>query len=171
MDWMIFLAAALLVAASGVGVCSPQWLSPWRRFAHPASGVVALTRLPENDAMLGEEVVRFHPMWIDASKRNPACYRRRQPIILENPDTGAWTLRYAAGGVGIKAREAATDYDAFDALGIRHGDHRVCVRPAASWQVLDHHLRHPRMVVRLSTRLGLLGAVLGALGVISSLLR
>lgn len=127
-------------------------------------------RLPRDDPFIAAEVARLHPSHLDASRTDPRRFARRQPVVVENRDTGARVVRHAMGagrGQSICRDQVGLDYEALDQLGRLTGERPVAVRPATYREQLRHYLRHPDSHVRLSMQLALLSVVLGVLGFFS----
>lgn len=139
---------------------------------NPTFTATKVVRLPEADSGIDKAIVRIYSGRIDASKTDPARFRRRQPVLLINEDTGGRTLLFAmgAGAVrGISRSAVGIDYDARDALGLCYRDggdtvSNITVRPASYRDIVRHYWGHPDMGYQVSIRIGLLGLSLGLLG-------
>lgn len=126
--------------------------------------------LPPEDA--GRNILRINNALI-GRKGEKGKFYRRQPVILDNPNTGLKTLRFVMGSrsdhpVTGKAT-IMLDYDTKVEIGYER-THLVNVLPATEWDMIHYYWSHPDPGYRVATRLGVIGAALGALGVILAIL-
>lgn len=130
--------------------------------------VTEVIPLPQQDSGLSHSIIRFHNSRIDAKRQDPRRFHRREPVVIVNPETGTKTLRYAMGSAGLAGlckTVVALDYDGIDALGIRfRRPVHLVVRRASTPEVLAYYWAHPDLGIQLSTRLGMIGALLGVMG-------
>lgn len=136
---------------------------------NPSFTAQRVVELPMHDQGLQHSIVRLYPSWIDRNRKDPNRFRRRQPVLIINKESGAETLRFVMGAArgGVRKNEVSLDYDAVDALGVRFGQPvQLEVRPASRLEVLRHYLEHPDMSIRVSMRLALWGIYLGAFGAV-----
>lgn len=133
----------------------------------PDFTALRVVELPAHDQGLQHSIVRVYSPRIDRSRKDPSRFRRRQPVLIINKESGTETLRFVmgAGRGGVKKDEVSLDYDAIDALGVRFNQLvSLQVRPASRLEVLRHYFGHPDMSIRVSMRLALWGIYLGAFG-------
>lgn len=100
-------------------------------------------------------------------------FARRQAVIVSNPATRLWILRYAFGNPGslsLKGDEIAIDYDGLQQLGITSTAVSLNVTRASWWQICVHFWYHHDLNVQISMRLGLIGFVLGVIGFFTSII-
>ena len=130
--------------------------------------VTEVIPLSAQDSGLAHSIIRFHNSRIDAKRQDGRRFHRREPVVIVNPETGAKTLRYAMGSAGLPGlckSVVALDYDATDALGVRfRRPVALKVRRASTFEVYAYYWAHPDLGIQLSTRLGLIGALLGVMG-------
>ncbi|MFC1337423.1 MAG: hypothetical protein G8D89_16335 [gamma proteobacterium symbiont of Clathrolucina costata] len=127
-----------------------------------------VANLPERDVGLHNSIVRLHNSHIDAEKHDRSRFFRREAVVIINSKNKAKILRYVMGNPGtvsIPKSGAAIDYDAIDVLGIRYREAvELEIRRARTLEVYQWFWFHPDLSVRLSIRLGVIGAFLGVLG-------
>lgn len=147
-----------------------------RRYRSSASlrlKVSAVVSLPVEDSGLSNAIVRVHNSRIDRCKKDKQRFFRREPLVIMSPETGAFIVRYAMGGGGVKGvcrNTIALDYDGIDALGIRfNAPVELLVRRASTIEVYRWFWQHPALSVQLSVRLGVVGAVLGVMGFLTGI--
>jgi hypothetical protein len=126
-----------------------------------------IVRLPDEDSGLSLSIARFYNGLVDAKKEDNNKLFRREMIVITNQENGSKILRYVMGSasLSIKKMAIAIDYDGVDALGIT--DQNKCsikVHKASKIEIIKWFYGHADMSIQLSTRLGLLGALLGILG-------
>ncbi len=130
--------------------------------------VKVVIQLPPEDSGLQHSIVRFHNSRIDSKKADKTRYFRREPLVVINPETGAKVLRFAMGSAGLPGivkNGIGVDYDAVDLLGVRFNrDVKLEVRRATAFDVYKWYWLHPDLGMRLSTRLAIVGGILGVLG-------
>lgn len=129
-----------------------------------------LMMLPEKDSGLDKLFVRVH-------SSNLVKYGRRTPVIIyRNDDKKKRIIRYAVGAgslKGVTKDTVAVDYDAIQTLGFKKHFNQECdlkVRKARAYEQVLFFARHPDISVRLSVRLGVLGAVQGFVGFVLGIL-
>lgn len=130
-------------------------------------------RLTSEDSGISLAIVRLNNSHIDSKKQDKTKFYRRNALLITNLDNGQNTVRYVmgAGGLPINKQSIAIDYDTADSLGIKFKSPcHLDVKRASRFQVYRWLLRHPDLSVSISIGLGLLGAVLGALGLFISLI-
>ena len=130
-------------------------------------------RLPREDSGLQHSIIRFNNHCMDAKRTQNNRFHRREPVEVINPETNTSIIRFAMGspGLPIKRDEIGIDYDGVDALRIRFNEPvNLIVRRAGMGKILRWFYFHPDLHVQLSTRLGVLGVLLGAVGLITSLI-
>ncbi|BEI26567.1 hypothetical protein ACPFUC_001890 [Vibrio cholerae] len=126
--------------------------------------------LPERDCGLSQSIIRLANVHIGHSK-----IKRRTPLRIINTDNQQWTIRYAMGNngsvKGLNKSTIAVDYDATQELGVSFKQPvRIIVKKASLFECLTWLATSPDLNVRLNTRLGLLGASLGLVGLAISLI-
>ncbi|MEZ9863862.1 hypothetical protein [Vibrio breoganii] len=127
-------------------------------------------RLPPEDSGLSHSIVRLANFHI-GKKRFP----RRTPMLITNTKNGNWVIRYVMGNNGSIARlnrhSIAVDYDAVSDLEINFGSsNAIRIEKASLLKCLTWLLTHSDLTVRLSMRFAVLGAVLGFVGLLISLI-
>jgi len=135
----------------------------------PSFTALRVVELPDQDQGLQHAIVRVYSARLDRTRQDPSRFRRRQPVLIINTETGADTLRFVmgAGKGGVRKDEVSLDYDAIDALGVRFSQQvKLEVRPASRLEVLKHYFDHPDMSVQVSMRLALWGIFLGVFGAV-----
>jgi hypothetical protein len=124
--------------------------------------------LPSLDSGMQHSIVRLHNSRIDSRRLDKSRFFRREPLVIINPDNGAKVLRYAMGtpgGLSVGGSAIALDYDGIDALSVKFKTEvSLEVRRASPWEVYRWFWAYPDLSVRLSIRLGVVGAGLGVLG-------
>lgn len=134
-----------------------------------------VVQLKREDAGLQRSIVRLHNQRVHKGQRvGGGLFRRNQPVAILQPDTKAKVIRFVMGtgsGVAGVTRDAIMlDYDAIDALGVPFDKPvELTVRAASFMEVLRWYYNHPDMGQRLSTRLGVTGAVLGFISLVPML--
>lgn len=127
-------------------------------------------RLPAEDA--GRNIVRINNALI-GRKGEKGKFYRRQPVILDNPNTGLKTLRFVMGARAdapiCGKKTIMVDYDTKIEVGWNE-THLLNVVPASDWDMYRYYWSHPDPGYRIATRLGIIGAALGALGLILAIL-
>lgn len=125
--------------------------------------------LSTEDSGMQHSIVRFE-------NSNVRHFGRRTPVVIyNNGNRKQWILRYCFGNngsvKGLTKDSIAIDYDgAFD-LGIQFGQRvNLVVKPATHYQCIKWLMNSADLNIRLSTRLGLLGAVLGLLGLVTGVI-
>jgi len=135
----------------------------------PSFNAQRVVELPLHDQGLQNSIVRVYSARIDRTRKDAGRFRRRQPVLISNPEADTETLRFVmgAGKGGVKKNEIALDYDAVDALGIRFTQPvELQVRPATWLEVMRHYLDHPDMGIRVSMRMAVWGIYLGLFGAV-----
>lgn len=120
----------------------------------------------------GRNIIRINNTLI-GKKGEKGKFYRRQPVLLDNPNTGLKTLRFVMGSRAdhpvVGKASIMLDYDTKVEIGF-DATHLVNVIPATEWDMYLYYWSHPDPGYRVSTRLGIIGAVLGILGVILAIL-
>lgn len=133
----------------------------------------SIIRLPVEDSGPQINAVRMHNMHIDSKKTDHTRFFRREAVLIQNPENGNKVIRYIMGNPGslsIRKDSVAIDYDAADALGVSFKQPvTLMMRRANLWEVIQWLWNHQDYAVQLSTKLGLVGAVLGVAGLLLSL--
>lgn len=133
-------------------------------------GVNNLMLLPKEDSGIHNLLVRVHGCHIKSS------FQRREPVVIVNPSNKQKCIRYVMGGgslSGLTKSSAALDYDAMDHLGFKMKGTQSCeliIRKTRPFERIAFFVNHPDLSVQLSIRLGLLGAVLGFMGLMTGVL-
>ena len=126
-----------------------------------------IVRLPDEDSGLSLSIARFYNGLVDAKKQDNNKLFRHEMVVITNKENGNQILRYVMGSasLSIKKMAIAIDYDGIDALGINtKGQCQLRVHKANKYEIIKWFYNHADMSVQLSTRLGLLGALLGVFG-------
>lgn len=122
-------------------------------------------KLPARDSGVLNAMVRVHPIWIDINRKDQNRLIRRQAVLLRNLANQQTTLRFAFGSGDLNIQAPTTiaiDYDARDVLGIREDDEvNIEVLHASYFDVISFYWNHPDMGLQFSTRLGVIGFLLG----------
>jgi hypothetical protein len=129
-----------------------------------------VVRLPKEDSGLSLSIVRFYNGHIDSNKIDKRKFFRRDMVVLENTLNGKKILRYAMGSSSISKLSISIDYDGSDRLGLKSKDCSIRAYRASTMEIIKWYLYHDDMSVQLSIRLALLGAALGVLGFMTSLI-
>ena len=131
-------------------------------------------QLTDKDSGVSIAIARLNNTLIDKSKTDKSKFFRRQAVKITNRENGYWTLRYCMGSAGLKGlskNAIAIDYDAADSLGIRFNQPvDLLVEKASYFRALSWYMRHPDQSVRMNTHLAVLGAALGAVGLVLSII-
>ncbi|WP_429885724.1 hypothetical protein [Geoalkalibacter halelectricus] len=129
--------------------------------------------LPPADAGLRHSILRVHNSLI-GKKGQVGKFYRHQPLLIVNPNTGCRVVRFAMGSHPAHPIQAPTsimvDYGTKVELDW-DPSHIVNVLPANGCNLYRYYWRHPDTGYRISTRLGVLSVMLGALGMMSALIR
>ena len=127
-----------------------------------------VVRLENVDAGISNSIVRLSNSMIDAKRIDRKCFFRREPLLIRNPDNGSSIIRFGMGSNGLKGltKDAiALDYDATDALGVTFkSEVNLEVKRASRRQVYLWFYNHPDLLVQISSRLAMFGAVMGLMG-------
>ncbi|HGS5039446.1 TPA: hypothetical protein ACMDS2_003544 [Vibrio parahaemolyticus] len=130
--------------------------------------IESVVRLPMEDSGLGHNIVRLNNRNVDSKRKDPNRFFRREPVVIYNPDNGTKVIRYVMGNPGtmsITKNAVGLDYDAVDALGVKFKEEvSLEMRRARWWEIYQWFWFHPDFSIRLSIRLGVVGALLGILG-------
>lgn len=129
-------------------------------------------QLNAEDSGVVKGLCRVPNLWIDRKRERTDRLHRRQPVVIENRDTGHRIIRFALGsgrlyqGQGFDKQSIALDYDAVSDLGIEDSreTQELLVRPASSWELVWEFWDHPDPAYRISMRLAIIGATTGFLG-------
>lgn len=126
--------------------------------------------LPTEDCGIAHSIARFANVHIGNDK-----IQRRTPILITNTRNNRTTVRYAMGNggtvKGLNKNTIAIDYDAIIDLGVQFKQPVIIsVKKATIIQCLRWLANSPDLNIKLNTRLALLGAGLGLLGLLISLL-
>lgn len=140
---------------------------PCRRRCDGSPVFESVVKLPQEDSGLQHSIVR-----VDNS--NVRFYGRRTPVAIYNLNGNRkkWILRYVMGNngrvKGLTKRALAIDYDGMCELdlSLHYGTENLVMRKATTWQCILWLANSTDLNTRLSTRLGLLGAVLGMVGLV-----
>jgi hypothetical protein len=125
-----------------------------------------LMLLPKEDSGLHQLIARVHGSHINSA------FKRRDAVIIENPQTGAKIIRYVLGhgGLpGVTKQAIAVDYDGLETLGYRMKPEQcanLIVRKAKPYESIYYLTKHPDLVVQLSIKLALLSTALGLIGLV-----
>ena len=134
------------------------------------TSIVKVLALKERDFGFASYIVRVNNSLMDASKKNKDKYFRREAVLIVNPENDTRILRYVVGNPGTMSLTKSTiglDYDGLDSLGIKFRDKvNLIVTKATRFEVYRWYMNHQDLNVRISMRLGVLGAVLGIIGFI-----
>lgn len=137
-------------------------------FAEMGAKPQSVVRLPMEDSGLGHNIVRLNNRNVDSKRKDPNRFFRREPVVIYNPDNGTKVIRYVMGNPGtmsITKNAVGLDYDAVDALGVKFKEEvSLEMRRARWWEIYQWFWFHPDFSIRLSIRLGVVGALLGILG-------
>lgn len=128
-------------------------------------------QLDDRDAGIEKAFVRVNNRRIDAKGQDPARLRRRQAVTLINRDNGLKTVVFALGSPSLPFDGIAIDWDSRQAIGLGYNDRQANIelRPARAHELVGHYVFHQDAGMRLSVRLGLLGAALGGLSLVDKL--
>lgn len=128
-------------------------------------------QLDDRDAGIEKAFVRVNNRRIDAKGIDPARLRRRQAVTLLNRDNRLKTVVFALGSPSLPFDGIAIDWDSRQAIGLGYSDRsgNIELRPSRAHEVMRHYLFHHDAGLRLSVRLGLLGAALGVLSLVDTL--
>lgn len=135
-----------------------------------------VVELPSEDCGLQNSIIRLHNMHLDSKRADRRRFFRRDLLVIRNEATGEKVLRYVMGnpggnGLSITKHAVALDYDAIAVLGVRFNKEvDLVVERASRLEIYKWFYNYPDIGIRLSIRLGLLGAVLGLVGVTIGLL-
>ena len=136
--------------------------------------VDSVINLPPGDSGLHNSIVRLHNSHIDAKKLDKLRFFRRDAVVIINTKNREKIMRYVMGnpgGMSISKTSAAIDYDAIDVLGIKYRKAvKLKIRRARLYEVYIWFLTHPDLSVRISIRLGVIGALLGVMGFITGII-
>ena len=125
--------------------------------------------LPTEDSGLQNNIVRFE-------NSNVKFFGRRTPVIITNSDNNQSVIRYVMGNngsiKGLTRKSLAVDYDALVDLQIQQYGQPVllAVRQASLIQCMTMLNNSPDLNIKISFRLGVLGAVLGFIGLLTSVI-
>ena len=124
--------------------------------------------------MAPPDTVQLHNSRIDSRGRDKTRFGRWQPVMIINRTTGGFTVRHARGGAGrpgLTRNGIVLDYDAMVDLDWRKSQpNDIIVRPASWSEVLRYYYNSKNSLTRVSTRMAVLGTVLGIMGFIIGLL-
>lgn len=127
-----------------------------------------LDQKPEDKAFV--ESVQLNNSKIDPSGRNKEKFPRWQAVKIVNQTTGGFTIRSARGGSGkqgLTKDSIVLDYDGKIELDIQKDkNNEIWVQQASLWEVTWYYYRHKNPMIRMTTRLAVIGVVLGFLGFI-----
>ncbi len=116
------------------------------------------------------ESVQLHNSKIDSRGKNDQKFGRWQPVVIENKTSGGWTVRHARGGQvkpGLTHNSIVLDYDGTVDLGLLKGQaNTVVVRPARWTEVYRYYYHSKHSIIRITTRMAVLGIVLGVVGLV-----
>lgn len=126
--------------------------------------------LPKEDSGLHNLLVRVHGSHINST------FQRREAVVLVNRDNKQKCIRYIVGAgsmAGITKQTLAIDYDALETLNFKMKKEQGCniaIRKPRPFEVYLFYMNHPDLSVKLSIRLGVLGALLGFTGLAISVI-
>jgi hypothetical protein len=130
--------------------------------------------LKEADFGFSSYIVRVNNWHIDSKKSNNEKFFGRDAVMITNTENGASILRYIVGNPGtmsLTKSDIGLDYDGVDSLNVDFNEPaNLNVASATKWQVYLWYMNHQDLNIRISTRLGVLGAVLGIIGFITGFL-
>jgi len=133
--------------------------------------VTQVIALKEADLGFASYIVRVNNSYIDSKKINPDKFFRREAVVITNTENGASILRYIVGNPGtmsLTKSDVGLDYDGIDSLGVDFKDDvSLEVTKANKWEIYRWYMNHQDLNIRISMRLGVLGAVLGIIGFIT----
>lgn len=133
-----------------------------------------VVQLPSGDAGLHNNIVRLNNLHIDSKKRDISRFFRREAVVVENIKNKEKVLRYVMGnpgGISISKSGAALDYDAIDGLGIKYREAvSLKIRRASAAEIYQWFWIYPDLGIRLSIRLGVVGAMLGIMGFLTGII-
>ncbi|BBM67885.1 hypothetical protein VA249_45310 (plasmid) [Vibrio alfacsensis] len=126
--------------------------------------------LPHSDSGMQHSIVRLNNSAIGKTKIS-----RRTAMFILNKQNGLSTIRYAMGNSGnikgLTKNSIALDYDAINELGIAFNrPEELTVTPATLCQSMRWLMTSSDLNVRLNTRFALLGAILGLVSLIITLI-
>lgn len=128
-------------------------------------------QLDDRDAGIEKAFVRVNNRRIDAKGKDPTKFRRRQAVTLVNRENRLKTVVFALGSPSLPFNGIAIDWDSRQAIGLGYNDQKadIVLRPARAYEVVKHYVFHQDAGIRLSVRLGILGAALGGLSLVDKL--
>lgn len=133
-----------------------------------------VVQLPSGDTGLHNNIVRLNNLHIDSKKRDISRFFRREAVVVENTKNKEKVLRYVMGnpgGISISKSGAALDYDAIDGLGIKYREAvSLKIRRASAAEIYQWFWIYPDLGIRLSIRLGVVGAILGIMGFLTGII-
>lgn len=125
-------------------------------------------QLADKDCGLNHSIIRVPNVFIDSARQDRSKFFRREALLISNPETGDSIIRFAMGSNALKGltnESIALDYDGVDALSVQFNRAtELNVQRASRRQLYRWFYNHPDLLVQISCRLGIFGAVMGILG-------
>lgn len=128
-----------------------------------------VVKLEPCDSGISHSIVRVNNSMVDSKKQDRNRFFRREALLIKNLDNDASIIRFVMGSNSLKGltKDAiALDYDATDTLGIEtYTDNcNLSVQRATRWQLYMWFYNHPDLLIQISSRLAIFGALMGILG-------
>ena len=134
-----------------------------------------VVRLDKRDEPgFASSIIRLHNRHLDAKKRDPQRFWRREAVVVKNLDNGQSIVRMVLGSSGVRnltLNAIAIDYDGMDALGLSQTAYQddqlqIEVRKANDLDVIRYYWNHPDIGYRTAHRIAAISFAMGTIGLL-----